>query len=189
MRAMPTAERMTADEYLAQDWRPDTQLVAGEIVVNSPGWEHQLVASRIYLPLADWMRAAGGRGYAVWELDVKLGDSDVYRPDILWFRHGRVPVVGDMRPFPVPDLAVEVRSPSTWRFEIGRKKAVYEERGLPELWLVDTSASALLVFRRSASDTGFDLALELVRGDTLTSPLLPGLMLGIDSVFSGPGRR
>ncbi len=44
---------------------------------------------------------------------------------------------------------VDVRSPSTWRYDIGTKKSVYEREGLPELWLVDTDAGVLLVFRRS----------------------------------------
>ena len=32
---------------------------------------------------------------------------------------------------------------------MGTKKSVYEREGLPELWLVDTDAGVLLVFRRS----------------------------------------
>jgi hypothetical protein len=39
----------------------------------------------------------------------------------------------------LPDLAVEVRSPSTWRYDVGKKKATYERGGLPELWPVDTA--------------------------------------------------
>lgn len=190
MRSVAVAEHMTADEYLGAEWRPHTELIAGELVVNSPGWPHQVVCSRIYLPLSRWWEASPGRGYAVWDLDVKLGDRDVYRPDILWFRHERLPAANDVRPFPVPDLAVEVRSPSTWRFDIGRKKARYEARGLPELWLVDTEADVLLAFRRSTpAAPDFDVALELESGATLTSPLLPGLALPLDRVFGElPGR-
>ena len=52
-------------------------------------------------------------------------------------------------PYPAPDLAVEVRSPSTWRFDIGRKKENYERYGVGELWLVDTAADVVFAFRRS----------------------------------------
>lgn len=41
-----------------------------------------------------------------------------------------------------PQLAVEVRSESTWRFDVGPKKRVYEEAGLGEQWLVDTAGTA-----------------------------------------------
>jgi hypothetical protein len=39
-------------------------------------------------------------------------------------------------------------------------------------------------FRRSAPDAPqFDVALELTRDDTLTSPLLPGLRLAVGAIF------
>jgi Uma2 family endonuclease len=64
------------------------------------------------------------------------------------------------------------------------KKARYEQHGLPELWLVDTAADAVIVFRRSvASAPTFDVSLELARGDVLTSPLLPGFELALDELF------
>jgi hypothetical protein len=67
----------------------------------------------------------------------------------MWYAAGRGPGRHDDRPYPVPDLAREVRSASTWRYDIGAKKAAYERARLPELWLVDTAADVVLVFRRS----------------------------------------
>ncbi len=84
----------------------------------------------------------------------------------------------------MPDLAAEVRSPSTWRYDIGAKKAGYERHGLPELWLVDTAAEEVLVFRRSSPGaTAFDVALELDRSQRLESPLLPGFGLDPAELF------
>ena len=75
-----------------------------------------------------------------------------------------------------------MRSPSTWRYDVGRKRSVYETGGVPELWLVDTKAEAVLVYRRSAPGVGrFDVALELT--DTLNSPLLPGFSLDLKALF------
>jgi Uma2 family endonuclease len=92
-----------------------------------------------------------------------------------------------VRPQPLPDIAVEIRSPSTWRYDIGVKKARYEEHGLPELWLVDTAADEVIVFRRSQPKAPtFDVSLELARGDALTSPLLPGFALALDELFGPP---
>ena len=54
----------------------------------------------------------------------------------------------------MPDLAVEVRSPSTWRYDVGAKKDGYERHGLPELWLVDTEARSVLVYRRARARVG-----------------------------------
>lgn len=81
---------------------------------------------------------------------------------------------------------VEVRSHSTWRFNLGAKKAGYERHGLRELWLADTAASTLLVFRRSSSRREpFDITVELGRDDVLGSPLLAGFELALADLFRG----
>lgn len=49
----------------------------------------------------------------------------------------------------VPDLAVEVRSPSTWRYDTTVKFRLYEVAGVGEVWLVDTASKSVLVSRRS----------------------------------------
>ena len=77
-----------------------------------------------------------------------------------------------------------MRSPSTWRYDIGAKKAGYERHGLRELWLVDTAAEEVLVFRRSQPGAPvFDIAVEFDREQQLTSPLLPGFVLALAELF------
>lgn len=108
----------------------------------------------------------------------------VYAPDIRWYGKVRAPGRHAQPPSPMPDLAVEVRSPSTWRYDIGAKKAGYERRGLRELWLADTAAEEVLVFRRSSPGANnFDVALELDRTQRLESPLLPGFALDLAELF------
>jgi Uma2 family endonuclease len=66
-------------------------------------------------------------------------------PDVLWF--AGPPALDGSGPRRDPDLVVEVRSPSTWRYDLGRKRELYVEHGVPELWLVDTVARRVLVHR------------------------------------------
>ena len=156
----------------------------GALVMHEPRLRHEFVRSELEYALRDWSRAEGGRGRVTSPIDVKVGQYDVYAPDILWYCAARAPRNDDPWPYPVPDIAVEVRSPSTWRFDVGAKKAGYERAGLPELWLVDTAADEVIVFRRSKPDApAFDVALELERSETLTSPLLVGFALKLDAVF------
>lgn len=185
MVSMPVIERMTADEYLALEGEyPRTQLVDGEVVVNQPGLPHQLVVGRLLVALTVWTEEADGRGLATLPLDVRLDERNVYGPDLLWYSEARSPARDAPKPYPIPDLAVEVRSPSTWRYDVGAKKRVYEREGLPELWLVDVDAPCVLVFRRSAPAAPvFDVALELDRAATLSSPLLDGFALSLDRLF------
>jgi len=186
MTAMSVAEPMTAEKFLAL---PDrelrwTELVGGELVVDVPILRHQLVCSGILFELNGLGARRTHRGLASIELAVRVGERDVYQPDLVWYGADRAPERDNRPPYPVADLCVEVRSPSTWRYDIGAKKSGFERRGLPEMWLVDTAADVVLIFRRSSPEApGFDVAVELTTDDTLTSPLLPGFTLKLEAVF------
>lgn len=186
MTAMTVAERMTASEYMAlPPSRERTQLIGGEVVVDQPRWRHQEATKRLVIALAGWAEAEPGRGAANLPIDVLLGEFDVYAPDVVLYLGARAYRGNPDPPYAVPDLAVEVRSPSTWRYDVGRKKAIYEQRGLPELWLVDPYAETVLAFRRSAAGAAtFDVAVEVGRGETLTSPRLPCFTLALDALFA-----
>lgn len=191
MKAMTVAaQRMTAEEFLAlpvdmHEYGFAPCLVEGELVVNQPSFDHQELTMRLAVALAIWIADRPGRGLVIGPLDVLIDDRNVYAADVFWYAEGRQPARGSRAPYPVPDLAVEVRSPSTWRHDIGAKKAGYERRGLPELWLVDTAASEVLVFRRSRPEAErFDVTLELAEGETLASPLLPAFALPLDRLFA-----
>ena len=185
MNAMAVAQRMTAQEYLAEPFdEVRTQLVEGEVIVQEPNLLHQLVLRDLYDALRAWQTAATDRGDVSWAIDVQIDERNVFGPDLLWYADGRPPLRHDERPYPVPDIAVEVRSPSTWRYDIGAKKSAYERNGLPELWLVDPTTVDVFVFRRSApKSASFDVALELGRADTLSSPRLPGFALALGALF------
>jgi Uma2 family endonuclease len=69
-------------------------------------------------------------------------------------------------------------------FDIGRKKDNYERHGVRELWLVDTAADVVFVFRRSRADVQrFDISLDVGPGEPLVSPLLPGFALPVGEIF------
>jgi Uma2 family endonuclease len=186
MEVMAVAQRMTADEFLALPWDGMyCELVEGEVVVEGPANLHQLVLRELFRALDNWACARPGRGSVSWPLDVKLDERNVLGPDLMWYGEGRVPARHDERPYPLPDIAAEARSPSTWRYDIGPKKAAYERAGLPELWLLDTAADEVLVFRRATPRSPtFDVVLELAIADTLTSPLLPGFALDLETLFA-----
>jgi len=184
MNAMPVAQRITADEYLALDLEPGHELIDGHIVVSQARLPHARLTMRLIRAVDDWIRAAPDRGLLTVPIDVKLDNRNVYAPDLLWYSQTRMPEPDAPWPYPLPDLAIEIRSPSTWRYDIGTKKRMYEREGLPELWLVDGECSVLLVFRRSApSAPVFDVELEFDVSATLTSPLLPGFALDVGALF------
>ncbi len=188
MSAVTVARRMSAEEFVeapVPDRGRPWNLVDGEVVVNEPTVVHARAQGNVLFALEVWTRPHPGRGMVIVPIDVGLDDRNVFAPDALWYSAAHVLDQTGPPPYPMPDLAVEVRSPSTWRYDIGAKKAGYERHRLPELWLVDTKATTVLVFRRSrAAAAMFDIALELPENETLTSPLLLGFALPVRDIFA-----
>lgn len=181
-----TSTRLTAEEYFAlPPTEQRTQLINGEVVVTEASLRHQRITGEIYVELRNWLRSNPGTGEAGIPVNVHLDDHNVYAPDVWWVPEDARPGRDAQRIVGPPALAVEVRSPSTWRYDVGTKRATYERLGLSELWLVDTKANSVLVYRRSSSKaTTFDMALELEAGQVLTTPLIPGFALDLGELFA-----
>jgi len=177
---------MTVEDYYAVTVEGDRkQLVDGAIVVNEPTFAHWRLQSRLIVALSNWAAGDEGRGVAGGPTDVAVSEHNVFGPDVIWFADRRPALNERGYPERLPDLCVEIRSPGTWRYDVGAKKRAYEAARLPELWLVDDAAPSVLVFRRSSSESPeFDVALELANGDTLESPQLPGFALAVSELFA-----
>ncbi len=180
-----TATLLTADEYIATGVaRPRwTQLINGEVIVSSPPIRHQKIVSFIHFRLMTWLELHPGSGDSPGQVDVKIDDDDVFAPDVLWASQGRLPADGTHLDF-IPELVVEVRSPSTWRYDTTVKFRKYEAVGVTEVWLVDTASNTVLQYQRSVDNAPtFDVAFELGAGDTLTSPLLVDFAIDVATLF------
>jgi len=180
-----TSTRLTAEEYFAlPPTEQRTQLIDGEVVVTEASLRHQRIMLEIGFLLTTWLRANPGHGEAGFPVDVHLDERNVFAPDVWWVPEHERPSRDAKRIVGPPALAVEVRSPSTWHYDLGTKKSTYERLGLAELWLVDTEADVVLAYRRSSADAGqFDVALELAPGETLTTPLVPGFSIDLAHLF------
>ena len=180
-----TSTRLTADEYFAlPPTEQRTQLIDGEVVVPEAGLRHQRIALEICYLLTGWLRENPGHGEAGIPVDVHLDDFNVFAPDVWWVPEDERPARDAKRIVGPPALAVEVRSPSTWRYDLGAKTRTYERLGLTELWLGDSASDTVLVYRRSSAEADhFDVELELAVGESLTTPLLPGFSVDLAALF------
>jgi Uma2 family endonuclease len=189
MDAMATVgTRMTVEDFLALPLQDDArrlELIEGEVVVTWPTPEHELIIVELVAALHSWTRAGPGRGRVLGAIDTAAGSSSILGPDVQYFADAeRLLRERRTRPQPLGDIVVEVRSPSTWARDVGVKRRLYEEAGVPELWLVDPFSQSVVVYRRSERSTTFDIGLDLGADDDLTSPLLPGFVIPVQTLFA-----
>jgi Uma2 family endonuclease len=170
-------------------------IVGGELIVyNVPELDHGLVASGIGGLL--WAADSAGYGIALTNTHAVALDFPtrgwaaeyVTHPDHSFVRRGREGILGQRAVEGVPDLVVEVLSPST-RDEHsvdGAIRAAYERHGVPHYWLVDLERHtveqyALLGEPYQGGRYGGPAVLR--EGDVLTSPLFPTISLPMAVLF------
>lgn len=182
---MPTD--LTWDQFLAllgQDAYQNAELIDGQVVVNTPDWLHQRIATALLARIWQWIQAGDGRGEVTFNPAVRITHNRGYLPDVAWYREERFAAAGSGRhPDGPPDLAVEVLSPSTRSYDLVRKRADYARVGVGELWLIDPAEPAAFVLRPSAERSEFVLVADLDGDGELTSPQLPGLSIRVGDLL------
>jgi len=81
----------------------------------------------------------------------------------------------------VPDLAVEILSPSSAPYDRGKKKDVYEKNGVREYWTIDPVARRLVVFLLEGDR--FAAGLRFAEGERFTSRVVRGIEFDVGSVL------
>jgi Uma2 family endonuclease len=79
----------------------------------------------------------------------------------------------------VPDIAIEVLSPSETPRMIHRKMKQYFEAGVREVWMIHPEAHKVEIWAGPGSPDR-----KLTAADSITSPLLPGFALSLQQLFS-----
>jgi Uma2 family endonuclease len=129
--------RMTADAYLAlEDDGYRYELVDGVICMSpSPSRLHQRIVTEIIRQIGNHLLHKP-IGEVIVEVDVRLTDDLVYRPDVIFLSTAKAAMCRD-RITVIPDLIVEVVSPDSRRYDHETKKQDYESCGVREYWLLD----------------------------------------------------
>ena len=183
----PRTSGLTYEELL--EMFPDEdgvrrELIEGDLIVTpSPIPRHQQVVGRLFVLLFNHAQKHGGEAL-MGPLDVLFSDRNVVEPDVLYLLPQNLDKLEERFVRSAPDLVVEVSSPSTRRFDLGRKKELYERHRVPEYWFVDLVADRVEVYRLEAGRYGDPTLVE--RGEALTSPVLPGLQAPVEEILGPP---
>ena len=175
--------RATYDDIVALPEHQVGEILDGELHVSPrPRSRHARVAvgldRRLGRPFDDGIDGPGGWVILI-EPELHLQD-DVVVPDLAGWRRDRMPEVPDVAFFTLaPDWVCEILSPSTERFDRGRKLRIYAREGVGHAWLVQPEARTLEVMRRQGEHwllVGVHEGDAVVRAepfDAIELPLLP----------------
>lgn len=163
------------------------ELIEGRIVMPPPAsWEHGGHEIEAGARLRNWVREKGlGRVFGP-STGYELPTGDTLGPDASFISNerwaaGPAPSPGKFLHL-VPDLVVEILSPSTQRRDRTEKRRIYAASGVREYWILDAVRREVTVFR-TAGEGRFDGGRTLGPDDVLESSVLSGFSIRAGDLF------
>jgi Uma2 family endonuclease len=181
----PVASGLTYDDLSSfPDDHLRRELIDGELFVTpSPIARHQLAVIHLCHALAAHAKEHGGIVLPA-PMDVVFSHSTVVQPDVVFLGPAQAARLDLDGPVDVlPDLVVEVSSPSTRRLDLIKKRGLYEREAVPEYWFVDLEAEQVDVHRLDATGR-YGAPGSLGVGTTLDCLAARGFALPVGSLFA-----
>ena len=175
---------MTASEYFEMpEGPPYFQLVHGELFMSpSPVIRHQKVLGKLHHLISIFSDVHPMGEIILAPSDVKLGDGDVYQPDLYYVSRARLGILDEQGAKGAPDLVVEILSPSTARLDREMKREVYQRAGGREIWFVNLWYDQIEVHQLSSASGAPSITI-LKMEDSLATILLPGLKIAVAKIL------
>src|SRR5438045_1711168 len=131
--------RLTLEDYNALPDDADYEIIDGVLYMAPRARpSHQIIANRFAAALTVHVEPPG-LGLVVPDADLIVDDHGTYvSPDIMYFSAEKAAQMDRTQQIQVvPDLIVEVLSPSTARRDLLTKRRAYARIGVPHYWIVD----------------------------------------------------
>jgi Uma2 family endonuclease len=187
-----------SEEYFTQkqfrrwvDQRPRTdvshyELIDGRIVMTPPAGQQHASAEAALVHLLREHVTANGLGTVFGSsAGYDLPSGDTVEPDVSYISSARLsagPRTGpDQFLRIVPNLVVEILSPSTAKRDQTEKKDIYARNGVDEYWIVDPRRRTVTV--HSLTKQAYGAGRMYARG-TIRSPVLLKLRIEIEQLFA-----
>jgi Uma2 family endonuclease len=178
---MAATTSLTIDDFerLPAEQLENHELVDGELVsMPTATYEHQWIRDSLLITAGSIVRERG-LGRLLAELAYDFG-GNVHVPDVSFFGLEKVPLVQPktwVQRF-VPDLAIEIVSPSDTASALWRKKDRYRACGTFEVWVVFPESREVSIFAEGGD--------RILRGSAeLSTGLIPGFRMAVDELFQG----
>ena len=173
--------KINAAEYEKLPEGPPQQLIEGEIITSpAPTPFHQLIIGEIYSSIKKFANRNKSGKVLLSPIDVYLKNDEVYQPDIIFISNEKKEIIKDNIKG-VPDLIVEVLSPSNAYYDLTHKKNIYEETGVKEFWVVDPNEKTVEIYE-NVNGTFIPFSKSKTSG-TVNSKILSGLKIEIEKIF------
>ncbi len=168
------AKRWTYEEYYQLDDDQRYEIIDGNLLMApAPDTWHQDWSRKLFR-LVDRFVTKNRLGEVFYApIDLVLDAENTVQPDLVFIAVANAGIIQRRAIFGVPDLLVEIVSPSSVRRDRYDKKELYARFGVKEYWIGDPANKALEVLALQAGR--YELHACAEEQGQLTSLVLPGL--------------
>jgi Uma2 family endonuclease len=177
-------------DYLKWTFEDRLELIKGKIfkMTPAPNLYHQDISANVSNEIFNYLKGKPCKVYVA-PFDVRLprtGNANdkiynVVQPDIC--------VICDKAKLDkrgcigAPDIVVEILSPGNNQKELRNKYELYEESGVLEYWIISPQDKTFLKY--ILVDAQYQPTKLMTIGDVITTPILPGFELDLETAFAG----
>lgn len=182
-------DRLTEAQFmdLAPE-KPKAELIDGVMIMSSPATVKRETAQGFLFTILKVFVESKKLGVVLGpNAPVHLAPSQIFSPDVMFISNARLSMVNEKEVHGAPDFVAEFLSASTARYDRGRKREVYEEAGVRELWLIDPYGPVGCRFYQRRDERFVEVD---ALGGVINSVAVPGFFLKLNWLWpeddSGP---
>jgi len=175
------AKRWTYEEYYKLDDDRRYEIIGGNLLMApAPDTWHQDWSRKLFR-LIDRFVTKNNRGEVFYApIDIVLDEENTVQPDIVFIATPNLQIIQRRAIFGVPELLVELVSPSSVRRDRYDKKALYARFGVKEYWIGDPANKALEIL--TLKEGRYELHCCAEEKGKLTSLVLPGMEFDLTEI-------
>lgn len=174
-------KRLTTTYYKLLPEGAPYQLIEGELIITpAPNPRHQIISANIFEKVRVLTKGLGVCLYS--PVDVYLDDENAFQPDVVFISNNRRDIIKEDGIYGVPDLVIEILSPSTASYDLKEKFGVYERSGVKEYWIVDPEVNSVEVYFNEHGR--FSLIQKAERTGNVKSLILKDVEIALYEIFS-----
>ncbi len=175
-------KRITYNDYVMIDDDNRYEVFHGELrMVPAPSTDHQGIFGNLGFLIWKFVKEKRLGTVFLAPVDVVFDDDEVYQPDVVFIKGERRNIIKKNAIHGVPDLVVEIISPSSTFYDTVEKKEVYRKYGVQEYWVVFPSEKAIEVL--TLEKQGYQESCKARKRGIVKSKLLEGLEVDLKEVF------
>lgn len=147
MQTTVTIEKKTVKDYQQLPEGVPYQLINGKLILSpAPKRNHQKLIGRIHALILSFCDETSIGEVYIAPTDVYLDNENVVQSDIFFVSNNKLSILTEQGAEGVPDMVIELLSPSNAYYDLRAKLHLYEKYGVKEYFIVDPEDNMVIAY-------------------------------------------